>query len=440
MEQNHVIYAFDLGSENFNAVAAEYNDKEKFSIRIIDSQSTKSVGMRRGRIDSPELVARNINTMVQSFEKKLSNKNIKHYYCFSLNGLAYFNESRNKGMTISQSEPSEINENHIKKLIDNAKSESLIDDSQIILNIRPINHTLDYSNVTYDLKNRTCKYLESTLNLTIAQRSDVDAINRVCDIIRSSAKFDYEISFCPIPSAKSLILLTQEDIRNGSMLIDFGAQTTSIAIYKKGILTYEMSIPFGTNTITSDLSKVLEISYANAETIKRSFDFADEDNSGCICKFEFDDKEELKCPFDKIKFIIGARLDEILTYIDSGIEKSRCRKEIKRVILTGQGAELQGLCKKASVFLALPCTKLDNNDDIRKAGAVGIAALFVRENKDKFIVRNPTLFDTEPNSAPQEPEPQKNDTDNNEKKAGGLKKIWNSFSSVFDDHEKNINE
>ena len=73
-------------------------------------------------------------------------------------------------------------------------------------------------------------------------------------------------------------VLTESERRSGCALIDFGADTSTISIYKNNILRFLTVLPLGGNSITHDLVSLqmeeeeaerLKIRYGNASTKRK---------------------------------------------------------------------------------------------------------------------------------------------------------------------------
>jgi cell division protein FtsA len=65
------------------------------------------------------------------------------------------------------------------------------------------------------------------------------------------------------------MVLTNDEKKLGCMLVDFGAETTTVSIYKNGFLQYFATLPIGSRCITRD---VMSLGYTEekAEEIKRT--------------------------------------------------------------------------------------------------------------------------------------------------------------------------
>ena len=71
------------------------------------------------------------------------------------------------------------------------------------------------------------------------------------------------------PLAEAAMALTDDERRLGCMFVDFGAETTTVAIYKNGTPVYLVTLPMGSRNITLDLTSLNYIE-ERAEEIKRT--------------------------------------------------------------------------------------------------------------------------------------------------------------------------
>lgn len=77
---------------------------------------------------------------------------------------------------------------------------------------------------------------------------------------------DYVIS----PLALANAVLTNSERRSGCMLIDFGADTTTVSVYKNNILRHLAVIPLGGSNITKDICSQ-QIEEEDAEELKLKY-------------------------------------------------------------------------------------------------------------------------------------------------------------------------
>lgn len=124
------------------------------------------------------------------------------------------------------------------------------------------------------------------------------------------------------------ILLSKDARRNGCALVNIGADTTTIAIYKNDILRKLTVLPLGSHNITNDLCNE-QISFDEAEEIKITRGYKSPNN----------EKEPIDA--DTVNNIINARMCEILQNIKYQVEESG--ELVNHLIFTGGGSKLKNL-------------------------------------------------------------------------------------------------
>ena len=153
-------------------------------------------------------------------------------------------------------------------------------------------------------------------------------------------------AFVHEPLATARAVLTEDEREVGTALVDLGAGTTELAIFRETKTMHLATIPWGGAAITNDLVKGLTIPYAEAERAK--------DQYGVASAQLVDPRETVDLPGpspgsrrqvarELIAHIIEQRLDEILELVSAEIERAGESEELGAgVVLTGGGAELTG--------------------------------------------------------------------------------------------------
>lgn len=137
--------------------------------------------------------------------------------------------------------------------------------------------------------------------------------------------------------AEASMTLTDDERRLGCMFVDFGAETTSVAIYKNGAPVYVATLPIGSRNITMDLTALNYIE-ERAEEIKKVSGNAMQ-QEGMRRK---NPGEGIDCT--EINNYVHARADEIIANIMAQIEYAGVRDTDLPggIIIVGGGARLRG--------------------------------------------------------------------------------------------------
>mgnify|MGYP002564333101 FL=1 len=125
------------------------------------------------------------------------------------------------------------------------------------------------------------------------------------------------------------------------MILDMGAGNTDIGVFEASSYVYTNTIPLGGNSITNDISLVLNISEEEADKLKKQYglalkSFIDNDNDILLNTFKGENRNKTIKSSELIE-IIEARIEEIFSLVNKDITNQGIKSRINNVILTGQG-------------------------------------------------------------------------------------------------------
>ena len=136
-------------------------------------------------------------------------------------------------------------------------------------------------------------------------------------------------------------VLTDAERRAGCVLVDLGAETTTVAVYCRNILRHLAVIPLGSDNITKDI-ETLQVEAKVAEQLKLKYGTAYTENS---------EEESLKIRIDadrtidsnKLAEIVEARTEEIIENVWYQVPPEYNDKLLGGIILTGGGSNLKNI-------------------------------------------------------------------------------------------------
>lgn len=143
------------------------------------------------------------------------------------------------------------------------------------------------------------------------------------------------------PLAIADLVLVEEEKRLGCMLVDFGAETTTVAIYKNGVLVHLVVLPMGSRNITRDIT-ALNFIEEQAEEMKKAGGSA------------FATLEANHTPgqpdFVAINNYVSARAAEIIVNVCEQVKYAGLTPEqlSEGIIIVGKGARLSGFNQRLS--------------------------------------------------------------------------------------------
>lgn len=173
-------------------------------------------------------------------------------------------------------------------------------------------------------------------------------------VARASVRKNLELSFGQAgikiadifvtPLALAKVALTEAEMRSGCALVDFGAGTTTLQIYKNNLLRHLCVLPLGGNNISHDITSLkmedeeaeqLKLTYGNALPIEE-----EQENNVHSCTTQ----GGLTVEFDTLNDIVGARAEEIVANVWNQIRLSGYEyKLFAGIVFTGGGSNLKNL-------------------------------------------------------------------------------------------------
>lgn len=138
------------------------------------------------------------------------------------------------------------------------------------------------------------------------------------------------------PLAMADAVLTETEKRSGCMLVDLGADTTTVSVYYRDILRHIAVIPLGSSNITKDIES-LQMDEGEAEKMKLKYGSAYTDNN--------DIDGTLMLPVDSRIFveIVEARVKEIVENVWAQVPNEYSDKLLGGIVLTGGGSNMSNI-------------------------------------------------------------------------------------------------
>ena len=350
-ENKRFVTGLDIGTENVRAIIATVN--KDGAVAVVGYNEGKSLGMRKG-------VPANLTGPAESIDKMLGEAERMGGY-----------EVRSAYVSIGGSQ------------ILSTKTEGMIAVGTVEheINDQDLEYALDGQGGIKDPLGMSGARLEMRANV-------ISALTPNCDNLKKatlSADVKAE-KLVPGVVASARAVLTERQRENGVAVIDFGAATTSVAVYEEGDLQYVGVVPAGSNNVTNDLAIVLAIDPEMAEEVKTRFVTGDFGNSKSpVIKVGKEGKTERAFDRNEVEEVVKARLEEIFSEIRKKLKSAHYDQRLPEgIILTGGGAKMRDIdlfakkCLEASVKIGVPQGLGGVSEAIEKpeyATAVGLALL-----------------------------------------------------------------
>ena len=349
---NRYIAAIDLGTTKIVTIVAEVSSN---GIKVIGyNQAPYQGGIMRGNVvniqkcletllPTLDCVNEQINTMPDSDPRQIS----EVYVGISGHHLNCIENTLHRNRNISTSRQL-INQEEVQTMIDEMFN-TPVDAKEQVLEVIPQSFNVDEQIGCSNIIGMDGDTIEAKFKLFVGKVSSVNHIKLVLNRANLTLKKMYLSS---IASAEAV--LTDDEKELGVMMIDIGAGTSDVVVYYDNIIRHIAVIPFAGNAITQDIRLTCDVSFKNAELLKRQ-------HGSCLSEQAQENKHiairdkygniTQEIPYKYLAETIEARVCEIIATALHELELSGYKEKVKKIVLTGGSSSLnhiQTLTKELS--------------------------------------------------------------------------------------------
>ena len=399
MENDKVIVAIELGSSKISGVAGQKMTDGSLKVLAYAGVPSSSC-IRHGAVYNLDKTANAIADVVGRLDTILSTKIEKVYVGYNAKGLK---------SVISRVEH-EFDEETVvsQEVIDDMFQQcSEIDyDGYVNLFQESQEYIVDKKRGTEtDPMGVACRSLEGNYLNILLKKQVADYIAQ-CFMTAQVEIVDGYVA----PMVQADAVLTEDDRQQGCALVDYGADTTTVSVYKNGLLRYLRVIPLGSALITRDLATILKIEPEKAEQLKCTYGLCN-----LIGSQDIDETivvNDRKVALKEIGDIIEARNEEIIRNVCAQIKLSGYSEVLYAgIMLTGGGSQLRRLdqvfidlmpsMRKPRVATEPACGVLWNEPRWKRGDGSQLALLSVLAKGDENCCELPKM-DAIDNLAPED--------------------------------------
>lgn len=323
------IVAIELGSSKITGIAGRKNADGTISVQAVVKEDA-SLCIRKGVIYNIDKTVTALSNIIKKLETSLKTKVAQVYV--GVGGQSI----RSVKNTIVKELPADtiVNQDLVNELMDTNRSADY--GEQEILDSITQEYKVD-SQFQLDPVGIQCMRLEGNFLNILWRKAFYRNLNKCFD---NAGIAIAEMYLAPLALAESI--LTMAEKRSGCLLVDFGADTTTVQVYHKNILRHIAVIPLGSNNITKDLA-TLQIDEKDAERIKVKYANALTDPSADFVAQPIAVDKERSISEQTFHDIVEARTAEIVENIWYQVPAELTDKLMGGIVLTGGGSNMKNI-------------------------------------------------------------------------------------------------
>ena len=341
MTQSGFIAAIDLGTHSIKGVVGRKNENNVVSILASGEQPSNNC-IRRGMVYNIEVTGANVKKLITKLENSMERKIGKVYV--SLGGQSLRSIKFKKSMELLPGEM--VMEEMIGELRESA--ENFIPELARAYSVADVEYFIDGKperkpvGVTGSRVEASYKLITGRPNLlanvekSIAVKAELPIANYFVGALTAA-----------------VATLSDEEKELGCALVDFGAGTTTLSVYKGGILRSMIVIPFGGKSITGDIC-ALNFTENDAEQLKIMYGKALKKQETPLLASPFTEKPNVD--MSKLNQVIEMRLNEITANLKEQIKLSGYDGNSlgAGLVITGGASQLENLDDFLTQKLKMP--------------------------------------------------------------------------------------
>lgn len=335
MEEKYII-ALEIGSSKIKGATGVIDSSGNLTVKAVEEEKIVDC-VRYGCILNVAEVANRIKNIISRLESREPNRTVKSVYV-AIGGKSLtatvFNIERQLSAEM------EITDDIISQIYNEALATRYND--RDVVQVMPRDFKVDHITVSQPVGTMG-RSIQCALNI-VTLRSQIKKNLRT--VLETRLRLDIK-DFIVRPIAESRLVLSENERRLGCMLVDFGAETTTVAIYKGGVLLYLATIPLGSRNITRDIQS-LNFLPEQAEELKKTGGNASTTPQG---SYGPDGRD-----YTDINMYVSARAGEIIANINQQITYAGLseRDLPGGIVIVGNGACLKGFNERLSEVTHLP--------------------------------------------------------------------------------------
>ena len=342
------IVAIELGSSKITGIAGKKNLDGSIKVLAVVKEDATSC-IRKGVVNNIDKTVQALSNVIKKLENILKTKIARVYV--GVNGQSIRSE---KNIIVKQlPADTKVTVDMVNGLMDANRSMQYPD--QEILDAVTQEYKVD-NQLQVDPTGFICTRLEGNFLNILWRKSFYRNLNRCFE---NAGIAIVEMYLSPLALADAV--LTDAERRGGCVLVDLGAETTTVAVYYRDILRHLAVIPLGSNNITKDLTS-LQMEDKTAEEMKLKYAAAYTDSSEIDMGKTYPIDHDRSIDMPKFVEIVEARVQEIIENAWHQVPDEYVGKLLGGIVLTGGGSNMKDIGKAFKI--------LTHTDKVRIAGSV----------------------------------------------------------------------
>ena len=378
-KSKNILAVIDIGNSKVSCLIGIPVKNNNVQVKVLGFGQHASLGISNGQVIDMKEIANSIARAVEGAET-MAGFNISKVICNLSGGRPITKIFRNK----LKIENGRVEKNDILKII-KFKNYYQIDDYEI-LSSSVIKYYLDNGTSVDNPIGIFTNTLTTEINFTYGQKTVIKNLSSAINLCHLSVE-----KFFITSEASGASTLLKDERNNGAIIVDLGANITTVGVFLKNKIVFSDSIPIGGLHITSDIVRGFGTKSEDAEKLKILHGSTLSHESDEYINLDIpiiSDQGDLitqKIPKAMLTAIIKPRVEEIFELVDERLSLLKPDSNyMNKIILCGGGANLGNIREfamnyfKSNVRIGRPIGLIDLPEIVQTPSFTCLTGLLIK--------------------------------------------------------------
>ena len=340
--------AVDIGTSKVTVLLSRVGTEG--DLKVFGIGSVPSEGIQRGRVENIEEARASVSAALAEAQRYIGRESVASSAYVSVSGSHISSVNRSEILD-NQATPDDISAKMLSGML--RGSFPKIDQTQQVLHVIPMGYTVDGLTGVRNPMGLAGNLVEMEAHVVVGESIVLQNTIKAVEAKDVSVK---SLVLQGMASAEST--LTGDEREMGVVLLDIGAGTTDLVIYRQGTPWYSAVLPVGGYALTRDLAAALRSPLHVAEEVKVKWGSVDPESVPSDEEIElpaFRGQRRHSVPRRGLAGPLHDRMTEIMKMALTHIRQAGMKDwPIGGLVLTGGGAQMTGLLEMAARIVGEP--------------------------------------------------------------------------------------
>jgi len=307
--------AIDIGTSKIRVVIAE--SLQNGNIKILSHAEKNTDGcVVKGEIVDVAKITEIVDSAIKKAETKTSYLIDPSQLHVGITGN-HITSSDTIGDVLISDKEKKVTKDHIKEALEDSKK-TLLSHDNVIIDTITCKYIIDGEHIVSDPLDNVASHLEVTVHAILASKNRIETLR---EILKKQGLDKFTPSFSGLATA--LAVMTDDDLNNGTIVLNVGAGTTELMMFEGYIPKCTATFTVGCEHIANDLAIAFDLSFQQAKELLESEALAEANKTKKPTISILGNFKNREISLHSINSVIELRISEIFNLVKRKLDEKK---------------------------------------------------------------------------------------------------------------------